>query len=228
MPIMQQENVAALDVARQFLKDGIGALIHRIETASCPARQTQIKAGQDGIEQWTAKPGGRTKKSREFARYRPDNLLRAFNLSRYASRPQHGKMVQVPLAVIFDSVTPPHDFAGKLGVLLDPLADAKESSFDGVLIEQRQHAWRYLRVRSIVDRDCDAANRCNLTWQAGPVWTEHLASRPQSRRRQQQVIRHDGSPSIHVQSRGRAMTAAAAPMCRATVALMSPEGRQRL
>jgi hypothetical protein len=193
MAIVKQQYVAATQSPRQSLEYDTGIGIDRIESAARPTCEPQSQAGQHRLEERAAQARGRAKKSWALTGYRLDGGLRTLDFSRNPSRAQYRKPVKMMLTVILDRMTATDNLAGQLRVSLDPLANAEEGGFGAVLIQQVEHPRGDSWIRPIVNRDRNSPGSRRSTRQVRPVGSQQLASRPQTRGYEQQVVRDDGA-----------------------------------
>src|SRR5450631_4856456 len=91
------------------------------------------------------------------------------------------------LTMILNGVSVSHYFLCQIRVAQHAFADAEKSCAGPLCVKQRQHLRCDIWVGSIIDGNRDAG-RSALCRQAGPIWAQELASRPESRRRQRRVI----------------------------------------
>ena len=97
------------------------------------------------------------------------------------------------LTVILDRMTAADNLAGQLRVLLNTLANAEERGFGTMLIQEVEHPRSDSWIRPIINCDRNSPrSRCS-TRQVRPVRSQQLASRPQTRGYEQQVVRDDSA-----------------------------------
>src|SRR5882762_4004063 len=169
---MQQQDISSLQVMREPAEHNIGAATDGIETAPCPARETQIEARQHRLQEWIAKACGRAEESWELTGCAADGLLRALDFVLQGAGAEEREVMHMSLAVILDHVTAVHDLTRELGVALDSLTDAEEARLDTILIQQRQHARSDFGLRPVIDGDCNRSASRRRRRQVGPVGAE--------------------------------------------------------
>src|SRR5207302_11106113 len=141
-PVVQQQNVARPEAARQPAEDALRTAADRVEAAPRPAHQAQVSARQRRLEEGIAQSRGGAKELRHLPGRREDRLLRAGDLVRERARPEEREAVEMALTVVLDGMAALDGLARQRGVPVDPLADAEEGRARAVLIEQREHARR--------------------------------------------------------------------------------------
>jgi hypothetical protein len=193
MAIMKQQYVAAAQPARQPLEYDTGIGIDRIESAARPTCEPQSQASQHRLEEGAAQACGRAKESGALAGYRLDSVLRTRDFSRHSSRAQYRKPVKMMLTVILDRMAAADNLARQLRVLLDTLANAEERGFGAMLIQQVEHPRGDSWIRPIVNRNRNSPGSRRGTRQVRPVGSQQLASRPETRGYEQQVVCDDGA-----------------------------------
>jgi hypothetical protein len=193
MTIVEQQYVAATQSPRQALEYDTGIGIDRIESAARPTCEPQSQASQHRLEEGAAQACRRAKESWALAGYRLDGVLRTLDFSRHPTRAQYRKPVKMMLTVILDRMAAADNLARQLRVLLDTLADAEERGFGSMLIQQVEHPRGDFWIRSIVNRDRNGPGSPRGTRQVRPVGSQQLASRPQTRGYEQQVVCDDGA-----------------------------------
>src|SRR5262249_43654215 len=67
------------------------------------------------------------------------------------------QQVRVRVGVISDDVTPCGDLRGERGARAHVTADQKKRPPRVVLLQQIEHLRRHLRIRTVVERECDGA-----------------------------------------------------------------------
>src|SRR5262252_4219935 len=184
---------------RQAAEDAARAPIYRIEPTPGPTHQLQIGACQGWLEKRVTQSGWCAKESRDLSGHRSDGLLCADDFARYPAWPQEREAHSVPVAVVADLVASGDDRPRQRRVTLDALADAEKGRPGPVLIEYIEHPAGHFGFRPIVDGDGHGRTllRCLpvgvYRWRkVCPVGTEEVAARPESPRREQEMIRYDG------------------------------------
>jgi len=205
---------------------GFRIAVHGVKSAPRPACEHEIEARQNGIEQGTAQASRSAKKQRPSTGDSADSLLRPFNLTGERTRPEQRKIVEMPVAMIFNGMAAPHDLAREFGAVLDAPADAEKRDFDSVFVEKVEHLRSDRGSGTIIDAERNFAAACRCRWQARQVRTEQSAARPKARRGELHMIEDDRAER-HGQRLGRASASAAAPTCKPAEALRSGVGLQR-
>jgi hypothetical protein len=152
-----------------------------------------LQPGQHGIEKRIAQAGGRPKKTRAAAGHSLNAVLGARNLRAHAARTHQREIMPMPLAMILNVVTVPHDFACQVRVAFDSFTDAKKSRLRTVLGQLQQNLRGHLGVRAVVDGNGDGPRCSGFRGQASPVRSQQPAARPKSGGGQDCMVQHHGS-----------------------------------
>src|SRR5215471_17211784 len=126
MPIVQQQDVPALEMTGEAVEHAPGTAVHGVETAPRPAHQLQIRSRERRLEERIAQAGWRPEEPGNLTSRRTDSLLCTGNLVRHAARAEEREAHEVPIGVITDLVLSCHDGARQLRVAFDALADAEK------------------------------------------------------------------------------------------------------
>ena len=115
--VVQQQYIAALEVAHQTIKHRICIVDLRVKPALAPAAQTQSAVGKNGFELRISQSGGSSKEARRLTTDFAQDGLRIKYFTINAPRVERSKVPVVRHTVIFDIVAALHDLSAKFGML---------------------------------------------------------------------------------------------------------------
>ena len=180
MAVVQQQDVASSQAARQARQHLRGVGVACVVAAPGPAGQLQAMARQNGFQKRVAQPRHGPHEARRAAAGLRQRALSVQHLARQALRAVERQRVRVVLRVVLDVVAAPHDLARQRRVGRHALANAKEAGAHAGGVQHVEHLRGDGRVGAVVKGQRDFAARGGGGRQARQVRAQPVAARQQA------------------------------------------------